>query len=324
MVLLFLFSIPAAAETPAASFHEGLGELAGKAVNAVIPSFRESGKEATKLLAIAILTGIAGSVSGKNGRAVSLAGVGGMLLTILRSADGFVSGTVALVDEVNVVIHATIPALTGAAALSGSAEAAVGAEAVYLMAADLSAMLLKDLLLPASGAYLALAAISAALENELLSGAAEALKNLITFFLRLILTVFIGYTAILKVFGTVSDSVAKRSLKLALNSSIPIIGGIASEAADSVFAVAAAAAGSVGVTGLLAILTAALYPVIGMCIRALSFRVFSFLILPSGDGAAASFVKSLADYYNTLLAIASAMVILALLAVLSGFVFIKI
>lgn len=328
LALLFaLFEAPCAAaeESVLDNVSNGLGELLLNAVEAFRPAFGEAGKHAVKLFAIVLITGVGHSFCGGNtagARAAEVIGVAALLAAAWGDADAFIAETIALTREVLVILHATLPTLTTAAAMSGSSEAAVGAQAVYLMSADMAAMLIETFLLPALAAYLALAAISAALNESLLDGAAEAMKTIITFFLRLILTVFIGYTGILKIFGTVADSVTKRSLKLAVASAVPVIGSIAAEAADSVFAVAGAVKSSIGITGLLGILSTALLPVIRMCVWVLVFRLFTFLIAPAGSDGMSAFIGALAEFYGLLLAVAGSVVLLAMLAVLSGFVFI--
>ena len=280
-----------------------------------------------RLFAITLLTGAAESFCGKGSpgtRVSEAASIAAILATECADASGLIGETTALMKEVAGILHTTLPTLTSAAAFSGSTEAAVGAQAVYLMAADLSSELIRTLLLPALFAFLILAALRSSTENELLNGAPEALKNLITFSLRLILTLFLGYTGILKIFGTVKESVAKRSLKLAITSAVPLIGSLAGEAADSIFAVAGAASRAVGVAGLIGILSSALLPLVHLGVRVLLFRLFSFLIMPTGGDGTASYISSLADFYGMLFAVASSGVILALLAVLSGFIFISI
>ena len=325
LFLLFLqLAIPAYAAEEERSWQEEFSSQFASALSEIRPAAREAAETAVKLLGIALITGAAHSFSDNKEGAMTVIRAFGVIATLsitVGDAKGFAESVELIIDDMLVVLQTSLPALTSVAALSGGSASAVTSQAVYLLSADITALLIHNLLIPMLGVYLVLTVMTSVFPQKLPGGSDKAVANLITFLLRLLLTIFIGYTGIFKIFGTITDSVAKRSLKLALSSSVPVIGSIAAEAADSIYAIAGTTRSYIGVTGLIALLSIFLIPVTRMCIYYLVFRFFSFLIIPIGGDGMGSFLESICNGYGILLAIAGSVILLALLAMLSAFAF---
>lgn len=324
--ILFLFlCVPALAAGEDLSWNQELSDLLRQTLSQAKPAAKQATEVAVKLLGVALVTGVA--LSFADGREGVMAVIRAFSVTCalnltIGDAGGFMQSVGTMTDDMLVVLQTSLPTLTSAAALSGSGSSTIVSQAVYLLSADIAAMLIHNLLFPMLGIYLAISVMMAVFPHRLPGGADKAISGLITFLLRLFLTIFIGYTGIFKIFGTVTDSVAKRSLKLALSSSVPVIGSIAAEAADSIYAIAGTTRSYIGITGLITLLSVFLIPVGKMCVYYLVFRFFSFLIAPVGGDGIGGFIESLCNGYALLLAIAGAIALLALLAMLSVFAFI--
>ncbi|MBQ4624456.1 MAG: hypothetical protein IJB51_07940 [Clostridia bacterium] len=326
LFFMLLLTVPAFATEDASSWTEEFSVLISDALEEAKPAAKDAAEDAVRLLGVALITGIAHSFSdGKEGvmAVIRAFGVSTALILTIGDAKGFVNSVASVTDDMLVVLQTSLPTLTSVSAMAGGSASAVTSQAVYLLSADIAALLIHRLLLPLLGVYLALSVTMSVFPQKLPGGADKAVAGLITFLLRLFLTIFIGYTGILKVFGAVTDSVAKRSLKLALSSSVPVIGTIAAEAADSIYAIAGTTRSYIGITGLIALLSVFLIPMGRMCIYYLVFRFFSFLIAPIGGDGIGSFMESLCNGYGLLLAIAGSIILLALLSILSAFAFIS-
>lgn len=278
------------------------------------------------LLGIFALVGIAGSFLARDGlpeRILEAAGIFLAFLTLFSDADGYLQSVRAASDDAMTVIHSALPTLAGASVLLGKSPSVVGSEAIYLLSADIASTLISDFLLPGISALLFLSAIAAAFRNKTLSEAEKSLRELIGFLLKAILTVFVGYTTIYKAVGTIGDGIGKRSVKLAVNAAIPLVGGVASEAADSILAMASAARSTVGVGAILALIAALVSPLVDLGVYALVFRAASFLIGPAGGSSSAGFLRTVSDIYSLLFAAAASLLLMGVLSVLSVFLFVS-
>ena len=295
------------------------------AADLLFPSLKDAAGQASKLFGLALLTGIAESFleKGKAAERVFRAGaVFSVFLLLFSDSDGFFASIRTASDDVMTVIRTALPALAGAAAISGKSASALSSEAVYLLSADVASSVIRDLLLPAAAALLILSAAAAAFQNDMLKEGEKSLHGLLTFFLRITLTVFVGYTGVVKVFGTAGDGAAKRSLRLAISSSVPVVGSIASEAADSILVMASVTRSTVGSGAVAALVAAVLSPLIRLGVYSLVFRVFSFLIAPMGGDGVSEFIRSVSEVYTLLFAMTASLLLLGILVILSVFLYV--
>ena len=118
---------------------------------------------------------------------------------------------------------------------------------------DLVIRLVNALLVPAACAYLAITAVDAAAGNGMLRGIADGIKSLTSGVLKLILTLFTAYLAIA---GGVSGNVDRMTLKtakLAVSGAVPVVGGVISDATETMLSGAALLRGSIGIFGMLCV-----------------------------------------------------------------------
>ena len=102
--------------------------------------------------------------------------------------------------------------------------------------------------------FLSLSLASAAIGNKLLGRLRDFFKTLITWALKLVLSLFTGYMAITGVISGTADAAAVKVTKMAISGAVPVVGGMLSNATETVLAGAAAVRSTAGVLGLLAIL----------------------------------------------------------------------
>lgn len=182
-----------------------------------------------------------------------------------------------LLTELETLSHALLPCLTGAMAFSGAAGAATAKYAASALAMDVALTAARTLLLPLIGAYLAAALASAALPGEGLASAVSFLKWLCGFVLTLLglgMVLFINLSGLAA--GAV-DAAALRTLRTGLSTSLPVVGGILSDAGASILAAANAVKATVGAFGLAALLTACLAPFLRLGTQYLIYKASAAL-----------------------------------------------
>jgi len=291
-----------------------------QALSEATPSFQNAILIVSELLSVMILYGCLSSVAGES---VTLRASGclAVMLIAVNNLKGFYSVISQTVSDVMIVIHTSLPVLTAYTAVAGQNASVIASQAIYLTLLDLTGTAIKELILPFIGLFFAISSISCVTKIKGLMETSDAIKSLINFGLKLFLTLFIGYTGVIKIFGTIGDSIAKRGIRLAVSSTVPVIGSIAAEAAESIFAVISLERGAAGIAGILSILTAALLPMLQIGVFYLVFKLFSFFLPAFSGEDLGTLVKRIADGYAMLFAIAAALFILGLLAVLSTFIY---
>lgn len=147
-----------------------------------------------------------------------------------------------------------IPIFASVLALSGHTVTAPAMSALLLGATETVAYVASFAVLPLMGGYLALSigsGVSPLLNN---SGIVESVKKLSMWIMSLLATVFVGVLGIQTVVNSAADSVAIRTTKFILGTSVPIAGGVLSEAVSTISASMGLLRSSIGIYGVVALI----------------------------------------------------------------------
>ena len=292
----------------------GTGELAGVARRAV--------RSGVLILVIVLLCALADSLYGGTGRlpvpASALAGT----LAVAAVAVGDVHSLMGLGRET--IAHMTsfsnvlLPAVAAATAATG---AAAGAAARQLAAAAFCGALvniINGLLIPLLYGYIAASVAHAALDNPGLDRIAGLFKWAATTILTTVMLAFVGYLTVSGVVAGAADAMSVKAAKFAISGAIPVVGGILSDAAETILASAGVLRGTVGVFGMLTILAICLLPVLQMAVHYLVYKVAAALSATVGGGPVCALVDRLGAAFGLMLGMTGACCLLLLIALVSS------
>ena len=178
--------------------------------------------------------------------------------------------------------------------------------------------LINGLLLPMVYLYIGVSAAGAVVEGDAMERIGTLLKKLTGWTLGGLLTLFITYLA---VSGAVAGAVDAHALKLArsaVSAAVPVVGGILSEAAESLLAGAGILKGMVGTFGTLAVLGACLLPVLRLGCQYLLYQGASLVAATAGPKKLADLLSMLADAFGLVLAMTAASAAVLLIAIVSS------
>lgn len=198
------------------------------------------------------------------------------------------------------------PVLATVLAAGGSAATATVVQTASMLVSDLTIRLVSTLLVPAACAYLAISAVDAAMGNGMLHGAAEGVKSLTAGALKLILTLFTAYLAIAGGVSGSVDRMALKTAKFAVSGAVPVVGGVISDAAETVLSGASLLRGSVGVFGMLCVTAICLAPFLRAGASYLLYKAGSALLSPLCSGGLRALLESIGTGYGLLLGMLSA------------------
>lgn len=277
-----------------------------------------------KLLAIAILCGAAGTLvseaQGVTPMALNWAGVIGAILVGAKDLGSILSASAELLEELNVFSKSLIISLGAATAASGSPFSSAARQAAALFGADLLITLFSRILLPCVYICLAMRLIQIISDNQMFSRLSGLIRTAITTALKYILVIYFGYVTISGIAGSAADTLAKKTAKTVISSSVPIVGGIVSEAAESLFAGAAVLRSSIGLLGVIAIIALSAMPLISVGCGYLMMRTTSALSCSIDGRGTSQAIDAIADALCLIFAMCAAA---AALLIITAVIFMK-
>ena len=222
-------------------FLSGVLEVVRKALLLVTPGLSQAAAACAGVLAAAVLCSLfrAGDQEIRS-PAADILGAVAIATILLQPADTLIQSGLETVQAISDYGKLLLPVMSGALVASGGTTTA---SALYLGTAffdSLLTSLLNGLLGPLLYLFLALSLAAAAIGNKLLVRMRDFFKTLMSWTLKLVLSLFTGY--------------------MAISGAVPVVGGILSDATETVLAGASAVRSTVGVAGLLAIFAIAAAP----------------------------------------------------------------
>lgn len=242
------------------SFGSGLLQLLQKALQALSPELREGIRVSVSLVAAVMMVSLLRTFSGRVTNLAELSGTAAIAGILLFNASAMIQLGADTVREMSEYGKLLFPILTTAMAAQGgvttSAALYTGTVAIDMVISSLIARLL----LPMVYLFLALATANGALGEDVLKKMRDLIKTAVSWCLKTILTVFTTYMSITGVVSGTTDAAALKATRVTISTLVPVVGGILSDASESVLVSASLAKNAAGVYGILAILTLFLVP----------------------------------------------------------------
>ena len=210
-----------------------------------------------------------------------------------------------------------LPTLAAAAAAGGTPTSAAARQMATVLFSDLLIQLITRFLIPLTYLYIALCAAHAAIGNTGVTRIAKTLKGIVTSCLTAMLLVFVGYLSISGVIASATDAVSVKTAKLAISGMVPVVGGVLSDAAETVLASAAILRNAIGVFGALVILGVCLMPFLQMGIHYIIYKLSATLSATVSEGKIAELIDNIGGAFAMELGMVASCGILLLFGVIS-------
>ena len=128
-----------------------------------------------------------------------------------------------------------VPVITGIMISSGQALSAGNYNFMMVILGDTISQIVSRLLVPMLNMVLAVAVVSSISSKLNLSGVSDMFNKVVKWILKFIMAIFVSLLTIQTFVSTAADNIAIRSIKFAINSFVPIVGGALSDAYTTVF-----------------------------------------------------------------------------------------
>lgn len=297
------------------SFSDGLEQLLHKAMEELRPDLKEAASVWVALLAVTLLVSVLRLGKGLVSGTADLTGAVAVTALLLSNTNSMVRLASSTVRELSDYGKLLFPVMAAALAAQGGV---TGSTALYMGTTFFTTILnsaLSDLFVGAVYFFLAFSLASASTGEEVLKKGKEMLKSAISWSLKTILTVFTTYMSITGVVSGTTDAAALKAMKVTISTVVPVVGGILSDASESVLVSAALMKNAAGIYGIFAVLSLALGPFLRIGIHYLLLKTSSLVCGMFGSKAAVSVIEDFSTALGLLLAVTGCMCMLLLIAV---------
>lgn len=268
-------------------------------------AFQAAVRSLSRVMMVVILCGCAAgfhtSAGGVTSLSIHLAGALGVTAVLIKDMHGILALSSNTLEQVGVFSKTMLPIMAAAVSLSGAPTTATIIQAATMFAFDLLVRFITAVLVPAVCAYIVLITVNAAMGNDMLIRLASFVKWCTTASLKLVLTLFIAYITISGSIGGSVDGVAVKAAKFAVSGSVPVVGGIISDAAETILSGALLLKNTVGVFGMICIVGICLVPFFKVGISYLLFKTGAAVLSPICSSNLAQLISGISDSFGLLL-----------------------
>ena len=127
-----------------------------------------------------------------------------------------------------------------------------------------------------------------------------------------------GYLTVSGVVAGTADAVAVKAARFTVSSMVPVVGGILSDAAETVLAGAGVLKNAVGVFGMLTILSICLVPFLRLGVHYLAYKLTGALAATVADGRVAGLIDQIGSAFGLVLGMTGASALLLLVSMVSA------
>ncbi len=296
------------------SFGSGFLELLRNVLMTLQPGLREGLRVSLSLVAAVMMVSLLRTCSGRVSTLAELSGTVTIAAILLFSANSMIALGADTVREMSEYGKLLFPVLTTAAAAQGGVTTSAALYAGTVAVDAVTSSLIAKLLVPMVYLFLALATANSALEEEVLKKMRDLIKNVMSWCLKTVLTVFTTYMSITGVVSGTTDAVALKATRVTISSVVPVVGGILSEASEAVLVSAGLAKNAAGIYGILAILAIFLEPFSRIGIQYLILKATAAVCGLFGSKRMMGLIEDFSSAMGLLLAMTGAACLLLLIS----------
>ena len=301
----------------------GLQSILDTGSGQVFGVVRKAVRSAVLLLTVVMLCGLAESFQDaaggeETGGLAAVVGAMAVAAIAITDANSLIGMGREALEHMQAFSKLLLPAVAAAAAAAGSPGGAAARHLATMLFSDVLITVITSLLLPLLYLYMAACVGHAALGNEGLKRVASAIKWAVTAALCAILLIFVGYLTVSGAVAGTADAAAVKAAKFAMSSVVPVVGGILSDAAETVLAGAGILKNVVGVFGMLVVLGICLVPFLQLGIHYLAYKFTAALSAAGSGGRVAGLIDQIGGAFGLVLGMTGSCALLLLISMVSA------
>lgn len=301
--------------TESTSFVHAMQEMFSKAIRRSGSAMKSATSMAAMVLAICMVCGLCGTLpKAPPVRAVTMAGLVGISAVCTTGVNSMLQLGAETIGDMTAFSQLLLPVLSAAAVSSGAITSGAAIYSITVLFTDLLMSCVTKVLIPLTYVFLALSLADCALGNQMLRRFRELLSWLIRTGLKTIVYVFTGFLTITQVISGTADTMTAKAAKLTLSSVVPVVGGIISDATDTVLVSASLLKNSIGIFGMLAILAICIVPFLKIGIHYLMMKVTAAVAGAVAEESLTSMIDAVGAAMGLLLGMTGACALMLLIS----------
>lgn len=220
-------------------------------------------------------------------------------------------------EELDLFAKTLLPTLSAAVAASGGVVTAGTGQVATVFFANTLISLIRNLLLPLTYCYVAVAMADAALPAHDLKRIRTGIGKVVTWGLAGLILAFTAFLKLSGAAGAATDSTAVHLTRSAISAAVPVVGGIISDATETVTAGAELLKSTVGIFGMLGVFGICLMPFVHLAVQYLLYKLTAFLASVVGSKPLVELIDALGTVFGLILGMVGSTALVLLIAVIS-------
>lgn len=222
---------------------------------------------------------------------------------------------VAIIDNMVSFMHSIIPLLISLLISTGNISSAGVFQPILIMLVEMGATVIKNFFIPLIFFITVLNIVNNISDKVQLTKLSGLIKQICSWGIGLILTVFIAVVSIQGTMGAVVDGVTSKTAKFALGTFIPVVGKYLADAADTVVGCTLVIKNASGLIAMIGIIIICLAPLLKILALVILYKLSSAVVEPISDKKITTCLSDMANSLIFLLGITAAVSVMLLIAV---------
>jgi len=210
-------------------------------------------------------------------------------------------------------MNALVPILITLMTFTGSIVTGGLIQPIILFMINFIGNLIQTVLIPFVIVIAALSIVSKMSEKVQITKITKFFKSSITWFLGIVLTIFVGVLSLEGSLSSSIDGITAKTAKAAVSSLIPVVGKILGDAVDSVLGCGVILKNALGVVGIIVIIGICVIPVVKLGVLTIIYNLAAAIIEPVSDEKIVKLLEEMGGTFKLLfgiLCVLSAMLII--------------
>ncbi len=235
-----------------------------------------------------------------------------VLMVCFRSA---MNMCLSIIDNMVTFMHAIIPLLVSLLVTSGNLSSAGVFQPILIMLVEIGATVIRNFFIPLIFLVTVLNIVNNISDKVQLTKLSGFLKQVCTWGLGFILTVFIAVVTVQGSMGAVVDGVTSKTAKFALGTFIPVVGKYLADAADTVVGCTLVIKNASGLIAMIGIIVICLAPLLKILAMIILYKLACAFIEPISDKKITNCINDLAGSLTYILGVTAAVAVMFLIAI---------
>jgi len=294
------------------SFGEALLELIQSSVKLLQPELEDAVQVCSGILFASMLFSLLPILTERIHTTVSIAGAATIAAIMFQHTNAMIGYSTEAVWEICEYGKLLCPVLTTALAAQGGITASAALYTGTTLFITLLGALVSRLIVPLVYIFLTFSVANCAFGEEILKKFADAVKSILSWLLKTLLIVFTTYMSVTGVVSGTTDAAALKAARVTISSVVPVVGGILSDASESVLVSIGILKNAAGIYGILAVLAVFVGPFVKVGVQYLLLKASAAVCGVFGNKN----ISALVDDFSTAMGLLLAMVAAGCLLVL--------